>query len=53
MEAAETIVRSARDEISDELTLVHTLDIHTIEDICHFLETGIISPTGLPPLKFR
>ena len=40
MEAAETIVRSARDEISDELTLVHTPDIHTIEDICHFLETG-------------
>lgn len=37
MEAAENIIQPARDSVSKELALVHTPDIHTIEDICDFL----------------
>lgn len=37
MEAAEHIVEKHRDEVSAPLTKVHTPDIHTIEDVCHFL----------------
>ncbi len=39
MEAAESVVRNQKDEVSRELTLVHTPDIHTIEDVCRFLGT--------------
>ncbi len=37
MEAAESIVKNTRDDVSEELTLVHTPNVHTIEDICSFL----------------
>lgn len=37
MEAAPSIIRNERDEISQELKMVHTPDVHTIEDICNFL----------------
>lgn len=37
MEAAECITRNKRNDISEELTLVHTPNIHTIEDVCTFL----------------
>lgn len=37
MEAAECITTHLRNEVSDELTMVHTPDIHTIEDVCAFL----------------
>ena len=37
MEAAECIVRNERNGVSDELTLVHTPNIHTIEEVCEFL----------------
>lgn len=37
MEAAECIIHNERSDISDELTLVHTPNIHTIEDVCDFL----------------
>lgn len=37
MEAAECITTHLRNEISNELTMVHTPDIHTIEDVCAFL----------------
>ncbi len=39
MEAAECIVHNDRDEVSEELRLVHTPDIHTIEDVCNFLHS--------------
>lgn len=39
MEAAECIVHNDRDEVSEELGLVHTPDIHTIEDVCNFLHS--------------
>lgn len=39
MEAAQTIVHHQRDSVSMPLTLVHTPDIHTIEDICEFLHS--------------
>lgn len=39
MEAAESIVRNQRDEISQKLELVHTPNIHSIEDVCGFLHT--------------
>ncbi|MDD3193891.1 MAG: proline--tRNA ligase [Oscillospiraceae bacterium] len=39
MEAAAAIVSNLRDEISQPLELVHTPGIHTIEDICAFLES--------------
>lgn len=37
MEAAECVIHNQRHDVSDELTLVHTPDIHTIEDVCRFL----------------
>ena len=37
MEAAESIIHNERNEVSDELTLVHTPNIHTIEEVCEFL----------------
>ena len=37
MEAAECIVHNERDEVSEELNLVYTPNIQTIEDVCHFL----------------
>ncbi len=37
MEAAESIIENIRDEASEELTLVHTPHMQTIEDVCNFL----------------
>ena len=37
MEAAECIVNNERDDISEELKLVHTPNIQSIEDVCDFL----------------
>ena len=37
MEAAESIIHNERNNVSNELTLVHTPNIHTIEDVCAFL----------------
>lgn len=37
MEAAECITDPARDPVSEDLTLVETPDIHSIEDVCGFL----------------
>ena len=37
MEAAECITDNRRDDISEPLTMVHTPDIHTIEEVCEFL----------------
>ena len=37
MEAAECIIHQQRNKFSDELTLVHTPNIHTIEEVCDFL----------------
>ncbi|MBE6992742.1 MAG: proline--tRNA ligase [Ruminococcaceae bacterium] len=37
MEAAETIVNNERDEVSEELKMVFTPNIHTIEEVCDFL----------------
>jgi len=37
MEAAESIVNTARAEVSEELTLVHTPNAHTIEEVCDLL----------------
>lgn len=37
MEAAECMIHNERHDVSDELTFVHTPDIHTIEDVCKFL----------------
>ena len=39
LETAESIIRNQRDEVSEELKLVPTPNIHTIEDICNFLGT--------------
>lgn len=39
VEAAESIIENKRDDVSEELKLVHTPDIHTIEDVCKFLGT--------------
>jgi prolyl-tRNA synthetase len=39
MEAAESIIQNKRDEKSDMITLVHTQNIRTIEDVCTFLKT--------------
>jgi prolyl-tRNA synthetase len=38
VEAAESIVHNLRDEVSEPLTLVHTPNIHSIEDVCEFLK---------------
>jgi prolyl-tRNA synthetase len=40
MEAAENIINNERDDVSHDLTLVHTPNIHTIEGICGFLNTA-------------
>ena len=37
MEAAECIIHNKRNDASDKLTLVHTPNIHTIEEVCKFL----------------
>lgn len=37
LEAAECIIHNERNGISDELTLVHTPNIHAIEEVCGFL----------------
>lgn len=37
MEAAECITRHQKANASEDLTLVHTPDIHTIEEVCSFL----------------
>ncbi len=37
MEAAECIIHNIRDDVSEELKLVHTPDSHTIEEVCAFL----------------
>lgn len=37
MEAAECIIHNKKNNASQELVLVHTPDIHTIEDVCKFL----------------
>ncbi len=39
MEAAESIIINTKDDVSAPLELVHTPDIHTIEDVCEFLKT--------------
>ena len=41
MEAAESIIINEMTGDSKELELVHTPDIHTIEDICNFLKTPL------------
>lgn len=41
MEAADTIVENTMDDVSEELTLVETPNIHTIEDICNFLNSPL------------
>lgn len=38
VEAAECMIHNQRNEFSEDLTLVHTPDIHTIEDVCEFLQ---------------
>ncbi len=37
LETAESIIHNHRDAVSEELKLVHTPNIHTIEDVCSFL----------------
>lgn len=37
MEAAESIIENTRDEVSEELTKVATPEMHTIEQVCEFL----------------
>lgn len=37
MEAAKSIISNKKDEYSKELKLVHTPDIHTIDDVCAFI----------------
>lgn len=37
MEAAESIIENTRDEVSNKLTKVATPDMHTIEQVCDFL----------------
>lgn len=39
MEAADSIIENTRDEVSAPMELVHTPNIHTIEEICDFLHT--------------
>ncbi len=43
MEAAECIIQNERNGSSDELTLVHTPNIHTIEEVCEFLHCDEIT----------
>ena len=37
MEAAESILEQQRDDVSEELTMVHTPNMQTIEEVCSFL----------------
>ncbi|NLJ65932.1 MAG: proline--tRNA ligase [Clostridiales bacterium] len=39
MDAAENIVNNTKDEMSNPLTLVHTPNINTIDDVCSFFNT--------------
>ena len=39
IEAAESIIHNNKDEVSEKLTLVHTPNIHTIEEVCKFLNS--------------
>lgn len=39
MEATESIVNNTKDEVSNPLTLVHTPNTHTIEEVCAFFNT--------------
>ncbi|MBQ2973406.1 MAG: proline--tRNA ligase [Clostridia bacterium] len=41
MEAAESIIKNEMNGESNELELIYTPDIHTIEDICNFLKTPL------------
>jgi prolyl-tRNA synthetase len=41
MEAAESIIDNEASDSLDELKLVYTPDIHTIEDVCNFLGSSI------------
>ena len=41
MEAAESVVENVKNGEAKEIELVHTPDIHTIEDICEFLKTPL------------
>ncbi len=41
MEAAESIIKNEINGENNELELVYTPDIHTIEDICNFLKTPL------------
>lgn len=41
MEAADSIIETVRDEQSQELTLVHTPQMQTIEDVCTFLNSDV------------
>ncbi len=41
MEAAASIIEKVRDEQSEDLTLVHTLHMQTIEDVCNFLGSEV------------
>ena len=38
MEAAESIIENTRDDVSAAMELVHTPDVHTIEDVCNFFK---------------
>ena len=37
MEAAKSIIKNVRDEVSEDLKEVHTPEQHTIEEVCNFL----------------
>ncbi|MCD7828098.1 MAG: proline--tRNA ligase [Clostridiales bacterium] len=37
MEAAESIIENSRDDVSQDLQIVSTPEMHTIEDVCKFL----------------
>lgn len=39
MDAAESIVVNKKDDVSEQLTLVYTPNIHTIEEVCTFLNS--------------
>ena len=39
MEAAENITENGREDVSEALTMVHTPNIHTIQEICQFLNS--------------
>ena len=41
IEAAPCIVENEADAVLEELTLVHTPDMHTIEEVCNFLKTPV------------